>query len=309
MVRVELIHYVKDGEKLVALAAKRSITKKPVREVELSDDEVDKWIAETFRRQHWSPWEFSWYVFEIEDCSRVCTHQLVRHRIASYVQLSQRYNINILSALVEKAGKYVSLPCKKGDYMCYAMAIDKLAEELEREANPIKQSEMLDIIEEAFRIPATVKADKEVYREYVRFLLEAVKFYLVMINRGIPYEDARYILPQAVRSRIIVAMNARELVTSFLPLRMCARAQREIREVAWKMWYKLKNVHPRLFKYVGPRCVLLENTLRERPVPLEDYLENKAEIELIPRCPELVPRKNIMSCLRNAHNTTFDIRL
>jgi len=308
MVRVELLHYTENGEKLVALAAKRSIAKEPMREIDISEEEVEKWVLETFRRQHWSPWEFSWYVFEIEDCSRVCSHQLVRHRVASYMQLSQRSGMNVLKTLLENVSKYVELSCGKNDYMCLASALDKFSELIERERNKVKLHEMYDVVEEAFQIPFSVKSDEELYKEYVRYVLDAIKFYLVMTNRGVPFEDARYILPQAVRTRIIIAMNARELATTFLPLRMCARAQWEIREVAWKMWHKLKNVHPRLFKYVGPRCVLLENTLRNEPTPLNDFLEEKTAIEALPRCPELVAKKDIITCLKNTYNKTFNIR-
>jgi len=182
MVRVELLHYTKDGEKLVALVAKRSIAKEPVREIEMSKEEVEKWIFETFRRQYWSPWEFSWYVFEIEDCSRVCSHQLVRHRVASYVQLSQRGGMNVLKTMLENVSKYVELPCGKDDYMCLESALDKFSELLEREENRVKLHFMYDVVEEALQTQFSVKSDEELYKEYMRYVLDAIKFYLVMIS-------------------------------------------------------------------------------------------------------------------------------
>jgi len=182
MVRVELLHYTKDGEKLVALVAKRSIAKEPVREIEMSKEEVEKWIFEIFRRQYWSPWEFSWYVFEIEDCSMVCSHQLVRHRVASYLQLSQRSSMNLLKTMLENVSKYVELPCGRDDYMCLASALDKFSRLLEREENKVKLHEMYGVVEEAFQIPLSVKSNEELLKEYVRYVLDAIKFYLVMIS-------------------------------------------------------------------------------------------------------------------------------
>lgn len=307
MVKVEIIYYTENGEELVALASKRSLSKKPAKEIKLSSEEVRKWVLETFRRQYWSPWEFSWYVFEVE-CSRVCTHQLVRHRIASYAQLSQRKGMNLIKLALNSITKFVSLPCKEGDYMCYALAVDRFSKMLRGCGNAVKCSEIYDIVESVFEVPTSIKANKEILKEYVNHLLTGIKLYLIMVSEGVPFEDVRYVLSQAIKSRILVGMNARELVTSFLPLRMCAKAQKEIREVAWKLWGKLQQIHPQLFKYVGPRCILIENTLRNNPAPLESYLSGKAEVEVLQRCPELVSRKDIVRCVRNTHDSTFNIR-
>lgn len=301
MAEVEVLEYVKDGEKLVALAAKRTISKKPAKMIELSDDEVEKWIVETIRRHYWSPWEFSWYVFEV-NCSRVCTHQLVRHRIASYAQLSQRRGPGTLKEFLEQVVTVTGPTCPKNDYMCYALAVERFYEKLEgAKGNRVEEDKLLELVEKAFHVPYSVKMNREVYREYVHHLLNTTKVYLVLLNSGIPFEDARYVLPQATESRVVVAMNARELVTSFLPLRMCAKAQSEVREVAWKLWRALVRIHPKLFMYAGPRCVLMENAVREKPVPLEDVLDLKKKVELtIPRCPELVPGRSIRACILNA---------
>jgi thymidylate synthase (FAD) len=94
-------------------------------------------------------------------------------------------------------------------------------------------------------------------------------------------------------------MNAREFVQVFLPLRMCTKAQWEIRYIAWKMWMELVKVNPQLFKWAGPSCVLRENTTRMEPVELQKFLEG-GEKFTIPRCPELVENKAIPACLRVA---------
>jgi len=97
----------------------------------------------------------------------------------------------------------------------------------------------------------------------------------------------------------VVTMNARELVQVFLPLRMCTKAQWEIRFIAWEMWRELVKVHPQLFKWAGPSCVYRENTSRMEPVELQRFLEGEEKFT-IPRCPELVENKAIPTCLRVA---------
>jgi thymidylate synthase (FAD) len=67
-------------------------------------------------------------------------------------------------------------------------------------------------------------------------------------------EDARFILPQAAETKIIMTMNARELL-HFFNLRCCNRAQWEIRGVAWKMLVLVKNVAPNIFENAGPGCI------------------------------------------------------
>ena len=77
--------------------------------------------------------------------------------------------------------------------------------------------------------------------------------YVSFIERGIPHEDARYILPNACCTNLVVTMNAREL-RHFFSLRLCVRAQWEIRELAEKMLDLVKEVAPTLFEDAGPRC-------------------------------------------------------
>ena len=67
-------------------------------------------------------------------------------------------------------------------------------------------------------------------------------------------EDARFVLPGACESKIIVTMNVREL-KHFFTLRTCTRAQWEIREMATEMLKLAKEVSPVLFKDAGPGCV------------------------------------------------------
>jgi len=86
----------------------------------------------------------------------------------------------------KRRGKYVKLPCGKNDYMCLASALDKFSELIEREENKVKLHEMYDVVEETFQIPFSVKSDEELLKEYVRYVLDAIKFYLVRISLRSP---------------------------------------------------------------------------------------------------------------------------
>ena len=67
-------------------------------------------------------------------------------------------------------------------------------------------------------------------------------------------EDARFVLPNACDTKMIVTMNARSL-KNFFRLRCCSRAQWEIRDVAAQMLFLVKEAAPTLFKGAGPACV------------------------------------------------------
>lgn len=67
-------------------------------------------------------------------------------------------------------------------------------------------------------------------------------------------EDARFVLPNACETKMVVTMNARELI-HFFGLRCCNRAQWEIRSVAWLMLAEVLKVAPSLFKDCGPGCL------------------------------------------------------
>lgn len=67
-------------------------------------------------------------------------------------------------------------------------------------------------------------------------------------------EDARFVLPNAAATRLVVTMNARELM-HFFSLRCCERAQWEIREMAWQMLALCRQAAPALFEHAGPACV------------------------------------------------------
>ena len=91
--KVSLVSYTVDGEKVVAIAAKMSRSRKgwEYHEKNMDKEEMEMWIKDSILHGYWSVLEHSVYTFSIEGISRVASHQLVRHRIASYTQMSHRF--------------------------------------------------------------------------------------------------------------------------------------------------------------------------------------------------------------------------
>jgi thymidylate synthase (FAD) len=204
--KVSLIRYTLEPEKTVALAAKLCYSPVGVDELsdELSREQIEKLVRFVIKSGHHSTVEHISFTFAIEGVSRALTHQLVRHRIASYNQQSQRY-------------------VKLGDNFEYIT-------------------------------PPSILNDKESKKKYDKLISDIHNLYKEFLDRGIEAEDARYILPNATETKIIVSMNGRELL-HFFTLRCCNRAQWEIREMAIKMLKLVKKVAPVVFETAGPACL------------------------------------------------------
>ncbi|TRM75076.1 FAD-dependent thymidylate synthase [Sulfolobus sp. E5] len=258
MMNVKLVSYTKDGEKVIAIAAKMSRSRKgwEHHEKDMSDEEIETWIRDAIIHGYWSVLEHSVYTFSVEGLSRVASHQLVRHRIASYTQMSHRF----------------------------AKPIDEFYKPIipQSAANRAKE-----IVEKAYK--------------------EAYDLYFQLLSSGVPEEDARYVLPNGVNTNIVVTMNARELY-NFFALRLCSRVQWEIRAVAWKMLEEVKKVHPRLFRYAGPNCIIHENFIRDEYITLEEIFKNYNVEFISQRCIEGVPREGIKKCVINSRTILESIK-
>lgn len=105
-----------------------------------------------------------------------------------------------------------------------------------------------------FVTPNTISEKLELLKEYNDFLKISEQYYKKFVDAGIPAEDARYVLPNAAATKIVITMNAREL-RHFFALRCCNRAQWEIRDMSCQMLKLAKKVAPILFENAGPNCV------------------------------------------------------
>lgn len=103
-------------------------------------------------------------------------------------------------------------------------------------------------------MPTTIQNNDDLRDMYAEAISSLDKIYEAFIRRGVPKEDARYLLPQAITTDLILTMNAREL-GHFFSLRCCNRAQAEIRLLADEMLKLLVKEFPELFKNAGPGCI------------------------------------------------------
>lgn len=103
-------------------------------------------------------------------------------------------------------------------------------------------------------IPPSILQDRELTHEVEECMMYSMETYRKLLAAGIPAEDARYVTPQAVPTKLIMTMNARELI-HFFSLRTCNRAQWEIREMADRMLKICRKISPQIFGNVGPGCI------------------------------------------------------
>lgn len=211
--KVSLIAFTPDPETTVALAARLCYSPVGIDELKekLTPQEKEKLINLLRDSGHMSPFEHASFTFAVEGISRACSHQLVRHRIASYSQQSQRY---------------------------------------------VSEEEGFDYI-----IPPLLEEDPEIKQIFEDAMDYAHKAYCKIIQKlkeknitgEIAKQDARFVLPNASETKIIITMNARELL-HFFRVRLCRRAQWEIRALAKAMLTLAKEQAPLLFKTAGPPC-------------------------------------------------------
>ena len=227
--RVELINYTKNAEETIAQAGKLCYSRVGVDEIKekLDDKSIEKYISMLMDMGHMSPIEHVSFTFAVEGVSRTLTHQLVRHRLASYSQQSQRY-------VKLENFEYIVPPAIKEDEK--ALEIYKKSME-----NSMKVYQ--DISESLF--------DKY-YQENLSAGMNEKQARSKAEKKSI--EDARYVFPNACETKIVFTMNARSLL-HFFSLRCCNRAQWEIREMAFEMVKIVKGIYPTLFKNAGPSCV------------------------------------------------------
>lgn len=202
---VRLLYHTPDPERAIAAAARLCYA--PVGAAELletmSEDAVRRVLKTVLTSGHLSTLEHASYTFAIDGVSRALTHQLVRHRLASYNQQSQRY-------------------------VTYAEDPD-------------------------FIVPPSV-ADQPAALETFSAATDALfAAYRALLDAGVPAEDARYLLPNAMETKIVVTMNIRELL-HFFELRCCKRAQWEIRELSLRMLDLAEKTAPYIFMDAGAAC-------------------------------------------------------
>ena len=189
---VELLYHTPDPERAIATAARLCYA--PVGAAELMEtmpeERIRSVLTTIMESGHFSTLEHASYTFAVDGVSRALTHQLVRHRIASF---------NVVT-------------------------------------------------------PDTIASDPERKALFDEAIAAAVSAYEKLLDAGVPAEDARYLLPNAAESKIVITMNVRELL-HFFKLRCCNRAQWEIRDMAHRMLELARPTAPFIFADAGAPCV------------------------------------------------------
>lgn len=158
-----------------------------------------KLVKHLYINGHHSCYEHIYFTFKIEGISRACSHQLVRHRMCSFTQRSQRY-------------------CSEDGF--------------------------------AVVLPTSIDKELSSYYDYNASMLEIRQTYANLQNKGVPNEDARYILPNACTTDLYLSCNLRELI-HICNERLCSRAQWEIRKLVQQM---VELVEPDLRFMLVPKC-------------------------------------------------------
>ncbi len=229
MITVQLIAHTPEPEHTVASAARLCYSAASIEEVMegLTEEKTASFVDMLSEIGHESPIEHASFTFGIEGVSRSLLAQITRHRIASYSVQSQRY-------VAERQFDYVvppeiaALPEAAAEYRA-AMQEDQ--EHYEHLTELLRERHLAELTAAGMEPKAAVRAAEK---------------------RAI--EDARFVLPNACTTKIMMTMNARSLL-NFFRHRCCNRAQWEIRELAEKMLALCLEAAPRLFKNAGPACL------------------------------------------------------
>lgn len=229
MSKVTLLAYTPQPERTVAAAAKLCYSSAAPAELfdGLTDEKAASFVEMLSELGHESPIEHASFTFGIEGVSRSLLAQITRHRIASYSVKSQRY-------VAEGSFEYVIPPEIASDPQARA-----LFEETMR-ADQAAYDRLAALLKEKHR--AAFLAEGKDEKTAARLAEKKA------------IEDARFVLPNACETKMVVTMNARSL-HNFFRHRCCSRAQWEIREVADQMLALVSGVAPELFKKAGPSCL------------------------------------------------------
>ena len=246
--KVTLLAYTPSPEQTVAMAAKLCYSKSDIESVRegLTEEKTASFLDMLSSIGHQSPIEHASFTFGIEGISRACSHQLVRHRIASYSQQSQRYVDGtsfdyVTPPLIAQSPELSKL---------YSAALDTEMKAYEELRTGLMAANIRAYINEK----GITELDASCGSAELIEAFRAIEPKQCSAFEKQANEDARFILPNACTTKIICTFNARSLL-NFFEHRCCNRAQWEIRDVAQQMLILVKDVAPHLFSKAGPGCV------------------------------------------------------
>ena len=227
--KVTLLSHTPEPERAVAAAAKLCYSASSIDEIRegLTPEKTASFVEMLAEIGHESPIEHASFTFGIEGVSRSLLAQITRHRMASFSVQSQRY-------VREAQFEYVlppeieEIPEAKEVYI---KSMERAQADYERLTALLKERHCA-------ALTAAGKDPKQAARDAEKRAIE----------------DARFVLPNACTTKLVVTMNARSLY-NFFRLRCCRRAQWEIRELATQMLALAREAAPNLFRLAGPPCL------------------------------------------------------
>lgn len=230
MAKVTLLTYTTEPERTVASAAKLCYSASNIATIKegLTDEKTASFVEMLAEIGHESPIEHAYFTFGIEGVSRSLLAQITRHRIASFSVQSQRY-------VKEKDLAYVTPPEIAKDpetLKLYQESMAKAEEAYHKLADKLSEGYVAEFL-------ATGMDEKTARRNAEKKAIE----------------DARFVLPNACETKMVMTINARSLI-NFFHHRCCNRAQWEIRDVADQMLALASKVAPNIFKTAGPPCLV-----------------------------------------------------
>ena len=229
MSRVILLAHTPEPERTVASAAKLCYSPSSIETVRegLTPEKTASFVEMLAQIGHESPIEHAVFTFGIEGVSRSLLAQIPRHRIASFSVQSQRY-VRLDDFRYVVPPEIEAIPEAKAAFLA---SMEEDAKRYLDLAHKLEEGHTARLMAEGMpEKQARAKASKQAN------------------------EDARFVLPNACETKMVVTMNARSL-QNFFHLRCCSRAQWEIRELAEKMFELVYPVAPHIFAKSGPACV------------------------------------------------------
>ncbi|MDO7788948.1 FAD-dependent thymidylate synthase [Desulforamulus aquiferis] len=216
--KVRLLKHTPEPEKTIAMAARLCYSPSKIDDLaeSVAGKDQQAFIAKLLEMGHLTTIEHVSFTFGIEGVSRSLLAQITRHRIASFSVQSQRYVGETRDQNRQGSFEYV--------------------------------------------VPETIFAlGTEAVKEFEEQMSQIQQWYDGWVEKlgggREAYEDARFVLPNAAETKIVVTMNAREL-RHFFNLRCCQRAQWEIRRLAEEMLNLVKEAAPTVFADAGPECLV-----------------------------------------------------
>ena len=206
MMTVRLIAHTPEPEKVVAAAAKLCYSDAHITDLldGLDEEKTAKFLTMLSDLGHASPIEHASFTFGIEGVSRTLLAQITRHRIASFSVQSQRY-VRLDDFRYVTPPEIEAIPEAKAAFLA---SMEEDAQRYLDLAHKLEEGHTARLMAEGMpEKQARAKASKQAN------------------------EDARFVLPNACETKMVVTMNARSLM-NFFQLRCCNRAQWEIRELA-----------------------------------------------------------------------------